>query len=77
MESLNFFVIEENITAQSTWRAKENLLIDLAKNQQRIRRLCTNCLHDLKSPLRSMNSLISWIKEENEGGFRANNEIFF
>jgi hypothetical protein len=40
---------------------KRDLISDLAKLIKNLR-LCANSI-DLKSPLRSINSLISWIKE--------------
>ncbi|WP_339920495.1 PAS domain-containing protein [uncultured Flavobacterium sp.] len=75
---IKFFAIEEDITAQKALeKQKENLLIDLAKTNKELEDYAQIVSHDLKSPLRSINSLISWIKEENEGGFEEQTMKYF
>lgn len=70
--------IHLDITAQKALeKQKENLLIDLAKTNKELEDYAQIVSHDLKSPLRSMNSLISWIKEENEGGFEEQTMKYF
>jgi len=48
---------------------KNKLLIKLAKSNDELNNFAQVVSHDLKSPLRSMSALISWIQEDNEGGF--------
>lgn len=67
---IKYFAIEEDITAQKNLEdQKENLISDLAKTNKELEDYAQIVSHDLKSPLRSINSLISWIKEENENSF--------
>ena len=77
-EIIKFFAIEEDITAQKELEAqKENLLIDLAKTNKELEDYAQIVSHDLKSPLRSINSLIAWIKEENEASFDDQTQKYF
>lgn len=46
---------------------KENLLSQLAKSNNELQEYAHIVSHDLKSPLRSINALVSWIKEDNQG----------
>ena len=46
---------------------KENLLIELEKSNDELQEYAHIVSHDLKSPLRSIDALISWIKEDNKG----------
>jgi PAS domain S-box-containing protein len=46
---------------------KEKLLTKLAKSNDELHEYAHVVSHDLKSPLRSINALISWIKEDNSG----------
>ncbi|WP_179021745.1 sensor histidine kinase [Winogradskyella forsetii] len=46
---------------------KENLLSKLAKSNDELQEYAHIVSHDLKSPLRSIDALISWIKEDNKG----------
>jgi len=46
---------------------KENLLKDLERRNDELQEYAHVVSHDLKSPLRSINALVSWIKEDNEG----------
>jgi light-regulated signal transduction histidine kinase (bacteriophytochrome) len=75
--SLNFFAIEENITAQKHLKSKRKFTNRFSKTNKELEDYAQIVSHDLKSPLRSMNSLISWIKEENEGGFEEQTMKYF
>ncbi|WP_299778946.1 PAS domain S-box protein [uncultured Formosa sp.] len=44
---------------------KENLLNELAKSNNELQEYAHIVSHDLKSPLRSIDALVSWIKEDN------------
>ncbi|ANW96912.1 PAS domain-containing sensor histidine kinase [Wenyingzhuangia fucanilytica] len=44
---------------------KEELLKDLAKSNESLQEYAHIVSHDLKSPLRSINALVAWIKEDN------------
>ena len=46
---------------------KQNLLKKLEKSNDELQEYAHVVSHDLKSPLRSINALISWIKDDNEG----------
>jgi PAS domain S-box-containing protein len=46
---------------------KENLLSKLEKSNDELQEYAHIVSHDLKSPLRSIDALISWIKEDNKG----------
>ncbi|WP_232827354.1 PAS domain-containing sensor histidine kinase [Winogradskyella aurantiaca] len=48
---------------------KEKLLIELEKSNEELNEYAHIVSHDLKSPLRSINALISWIKEDNKDSF--------
>ncbi|WP_418262010.1 PAS domain S-box protein [Flavobacterium faecale] len=73
-----FFAIEEDISTQKELESqKENLLIDLAKTNKELEEYAQIVSHDLKSPLRSINSLISWIKEENLENFDEQTMKYF
>lgn len=48
---------------------KEQLLVRLEKQNEQLNEYAQIVSHDLKSPLRSIHSLISWIKEDNIGEF--------
>lgn len=77
-EIIKFFAIEEDITAQKELEAqKEKLLLDLAKTNKELEDYAQIVSHDLKSPLRSINSLIAWIKEENDESFDAQTQKYF
>ncbi len=51
-------------------RQKEELLTRLEKSNHELEEYAHIVSHDLKSPLRSINALISWIKEDNKGMFK-------
>ncbi len=46
---------------------KESLLQNLRKSNDELQEYAHIVSHDLKSPLRSINALMSWIREDNEG----------
>jgi PAS domain S-box-containing protein len=48
---------------------KEILLKDLEKSNDELHEYAHVVSHDLKSPLRSINALVSWLKEDNIGKF--------
>lgn len=48
-------------------KQKESLLSELAKSNNELQEYAHIVSHDLKSPLRSINALVSWIKEDNSG----------
>jgi PAS domain S-box-containing protein len=48
---------------------KDNLLLKLEKSNEELKNFAHVVSHDLKSPLRSMSALISWIQQDNEGKF--------
>lgn len=48
---------------------KENLLSELEKSNEELQEYAHIVSHDLKSPLRSIDALIQWIKEDNKGKF--------
>lgn len=51
---------------------KEQLLLRLEKQNVQLNEYAQIVAHDLKSPLRSIHALISWIKEDNPNTFNAN-----
>ena len=52
-------------------KQRELLLKDLEKSNKELNDYAHVVSHDLKSPLRSVNTLISWIKEDTEGKLEA------
>ena len=50
---------------------------DLARKNDDLKKFAFIVSHDLKSPLRSINSLIAWIKEENEASFDDQTQKYF
>ncbi|SEB50599.1 PAS domain S-box-containing protein [Tenacibaculum sp. MAR_2009_124] len=54
---------------RKTQLEKDKLLIKLEKNNEELKNFAHVVSHDLKSPLRSMSALISWIKEDNDDIF--------
>ncbi|WP_348822813.1 PAS domain S-box protein [Flavobacterium aestuarii] len=62
-----FFAIQEDITSRKILEdQKEQLLVSLEKSNNNLEEYAQIVSHDLKSPLRSINSLIYWLKEENQ-----------
>ena len=67
-ELTRFFAIQEDITNRKLLEVqKEELLHSLERSNRELEDYAQIVSHDLKSPLRSINSLIAWIKEDNEG----------
>jgi len=66
-EIVKFFAIEENITSKKILESQqEELLISLANSNKELEDYAHIVSHDLKSPLRSIHSLVTWIKEDND-----------
>lgn len=69
-EIVKFFAIEENVTKKKELeQQREFLVASLAKSNKELEDYAAIVSHDLKSPLRSIHSLISWIKEDNDKEF--------
>lgn len=69
-EISKYFAIEENISNQKLLEnQREELAINLAKTNKELEDYAQIVSHDLKSPLQSIHSLISWIKEDNDKEF--------
>jgi PAS domain S-box-containing protein len=66
-EISRYFAIEEDITEMKELeRQREELMASLAKSNNELEEYAQIVSHDLKSPLRSINSLIFWIKEDDD-----------
>ncbi|QYJ67559.1 PAS domain-containing protein [Flavobacterium litorale] len=62
-----YFAIEEDITEKKIMETqKEELMARLEKSNNELEDYAQIVSHDLKSPLRSINSLIAWIKEDSD-----------
>lgn len=62
-----YFAILEDINQRKKFeKQKEELLESLEKSNRELEDYAQIVSHDLKSPLRSINSLIAWIKEDNQ-----------
>ena len=62
--------IHLDITEQKELEQQREFLVDsLAKSNKELEDYASIVSHDLKSPLRSIHSLISWIKEDNDKEF--------
>ena len=62
--------IHLDITNQKNLEKQKNeLLVKLEKQNEQLNNYAQIVSHDLKSPLRSIHSLISWIKEDNDKEF--------
>lgn len=71
-EIIKFFAIEENVTQKKELEVQREFLVDsLAKSNKELEDYASIVSHDLKSPLRSIHSLISWIKEDNDKQFNT------
>ena len=69
-EIVKFFAIEENVTKKKELEQQREFLVEsLAKSNEELEDYASIVSHDLKSPLRSIHSLISWIKEDNDKEF--------
>jgi PAS domain S-box-containing protein len=65
-EIIKYFAIEENITDKKALEnQREKLAQRLAISNKELEDYAHVVSHDLKSPLRSIHSLVSWIKEDN------------
>jgi len=64
---LKYFAIEEDITNNKDLKTqKEELVNSVAKNNKDLQGYALIASHDLKAPIRSIYSLVTWIKEDNE-----------
>lgn len=69
-EIVRYFAIEENISSKKILEnQREELVASLAKTNKELEDYAQIVSHDLKSPLRSIHSLISWIKEDSDKAF--------
>ncbi len=69
-EIVKFFAIEEDITKKKELEQQREFLLDsLAKSNKELEDYAAIVSHDLKSPLRSIHSLLTWIKEDNDKEF--------
>lgn len=65
-EIIKFFAIEEDITKKKEMEQQREFLLDsLEKSNKELEDYASIVSHDLKSPLRSIHSLIAFIKEDN------------
>jgi signal transduction histidine kinase len=77
-EIVRFFAIEENISDKKLLESqREELVASLAKTNKELEDYAQIVSHDLKSPLRSIHSLISWIKEDSDREFSAQTLKYF
>ena len=77
-EIIRYFAIEENITNKKLLETqKEQLLYKLEKQNEQLNDYAKIVSHDLKSPLRSIHSLITWIKEDNSAAFTDQTADYF
>ena len=77
-EVLQYFaMIEDMSDRKELEQQKEELLGSLEKSNKELEDYAQIVSHDLKSPLRSINSLIAWIKEENEGALSDQTSLYF
>jgi PAS domain S-box-containing protein len=66
-EIVKYFAIEENVTKKKELEQQREFLVEsLARSNNELEDYAAIVSHDLKSPLRSIHSLISWIKEDND-----------
>ncbi|MBS1535935.1 MAG: PAS domain S-box protein [Bacteroidetes bacterium] len=70
---LHFDVTEKNVFEAQ----KEDLLLKLEAQNEYLNEYAQIVSHDLKSPLRSIHALVTWIKEENRTGFNSNTQKYF
>lgn len=77
-EVSRYFTIQEDVTEKKAMEAqKEELLKRLEKSNSDLEDYAQIVSHDLKSPLRSINSLISWIREDNPENFSEETVQYF
>ncbi len=67
--SIRFHValIEDITESLKNEEDRNRLLVELEKSNNELEEYAHIVSHDLKSPLRSINALVNWIKEDNEG----------
>jgi PAS domain S-box-containing protein len=77
-EVVRVFAIEENITDKKLLEYQREVLAEsLAKTHKELEDYAQIVSHDLKSPLRSIHSLLTWIKEDNDKVFNDQTLIYF
>jgi PAS domain S-box-containing protein len=77
-EIVRYFAIEENISNKKILEnQREELVASLAKTNKELEDYAQIVSHDLKSPLRSIHSLISWIKEDSDKAFSDQTLSYF
>ncbi|WP_116790430.1 PAS domain S-box protein [Flavobacterium psychrotrophum] len=77
-EISRFFAIQEDITERKKLeKQREELMNSLEKSNKELEDYAQIVSHDLKSPLRSINSLMAWIREENEGTMTEQTSLYF
>ncbi|MEL1240888.1 PAS domain S-box protein [Flavobacterium flavipallidum] len=77
-EIIKSFAIIENITSRKELEElREELLESLAVSNKELEDYAHIVSHDLKSPLRSIHSLLSWIKEDNDKEFSPQTLSYF
>lgn len=77
-EVIRYFAIEEDITQKKELeQQREELLGSLAKSNEELENYAQIVSHDLKSPLRSIHALLSWIKEEGDSQFNTQTLEYF
>jgi PAS domain S-box-containing protein len=64
---LKYFAIEEDVTKKKELEEQREFLVQsLDKRNKELEDYASIVSHDLKSPLRSIHSLLSWIQEDND-----------
>lgn len=77
-ELTRYFAFQEDVTDTKILEAqKEELLSSLEKSNNELEDYAQIVSHDLKAPLRSINSLIAWIKEDNAGNISPQTSNYF
>lgn len=77
-EIIKYFAIEEDISNQKLLEnQREELVTNLAKTNKELEDYAQIVSHDLKSPLQSIHSLLSWIKEDNNVPFNSQTKQYF
>lgn len=71
------YIKQQTIEIIKINKQREELLVSLEKQNQSLNEYAHIVSHDLKSPLRSIHSLITWIKEDNENKFDEKTSSYF
>lgn len=71
------YIRKQTIEIVKSNRQREELLRDLEKQNQALNEYAHIVSHDLKSPLRSIHSLITFIKEDNDSEFNEKTTRYF